>query len=160
MSQRPIARQRTQKDPEAEKVSPKDHYLSHPIDADDISYTVVGATQFYLDRPRADLSAAKQIKLSRLYVDYDFHGSGVAQALLAEVERAALHTGADLIWLTTWEKAFRAQRFYLKSGFRIVGKDFFQVGDVAQTDVVMTKSFIKSGALSDQQPRTYIASLN
>jgi ribosomal protein S18 acetylase RimI-like enzyme len=43
------------------------------------------------------------------------------------------------MWLGVWEYNPRAQRFYEKNGFRIVGKHVFQLGTDPQTDLLMQK---------------------
>lgn len=66
------------------------------------------------------------IELHRLYVDRRWHGSGVAQELLAQVHCAAIASGSATLWLKVWERNTRAIAFYRKSGFVDVGvADFF-----------------------------------
>jgi ribosomal protein S18 acetylase RimI-like enzyme len=45
----------------------------------------------------------------------------------------------DVMWLGVWEFNPRAQRFYEKNGFRIVGKHTFILGSDPQTDLLMQK---------------------
>ena len=45
----------------------------------------------------------------------------------------------DVMWLGVWEHNPRAQRFYEKNGFRIVGRHTFQLGYDPQTDLLMQK---------------------
>ncbi len=47
--------------------------------------------------------------------------------------------GCDVMWLGVWEYNPRAQRFYEKNGFRIVGKHTFQLGSDPQIDLLMQK---------------------
>ena len=51
----------------------------------------------------------------------------------------AKETGRDVIWLGVWEFNPRAQRFYEKNGFRLVGKHTFLLGSDPQTDLLMQK---------------------
>ena len=53
-------------------------------------------------------------------------------------ERATRH-GRDVMWLGVWEYNPRAQRFYEKNGFQIVGKHVFQLGADPQTDLLDAK---------------------
>ena len=50
---------------------------------------------------------------------------------------AARELGCDVMWLGVWEYNPRAQRFYEKNGFRVVGSHVFQLGSDPQTDLLM-----------------------
>jgi ribosomal protein S18 acetylase RimI-like enzyme len=43
------------------------------------------------------------------------------------------------MWLGVWEYNPRAQRFYEKNGFRIVGSHVFLLGEDPQTDLLMQR---------------------
>lgn len=43
------------------------------------------------------------------------------------------------IWLGVWEHNPRAQAFYKRHGFKVVGEHHFQTGDVTDTDLIMEK---------------------
>ena len=79
------------------------------------------------------------MELKRFYVDRPWQGRGLAGELMAAAERAAQARGAREMWLGVWERNQRAQAFYLKCGFRKVGKKIFVVGTDPQTDDVMLK---------------------
>ena len=51
----------------------------------------------------------------------------------------AKSNGHDVMWLGVWEYNPRAQRFYEKNGFRVVGKHTFVLGSDPQTDLLMQK---------------------
>ena len=40
-----------------------------------------------------------------------------------------------------WEHNPRAQAFYKRHGFKVVGEHHFQTGDVTDTDLIMEKSY-------------------
>jgi len=85
------------------------------------------------------ITATRPIELSRLYSHQEFIGKGVGQDLMdACFERARRHAH-DVMWLGVWEFNPRAQRFYEKNGFRIVGRHTFQLGSDPQTDLLMQK---------------------
>jgi ribosomal protein S18 acetylase RimI-like enzyme len=77
------------------------------------------------------------IELWRIYVDRDWHGRGIAPALLARVKEVAREKGARTLWLGVWERNDRARAFYAKSGFSDAGDHIFLFGTDAQTDIVM-----------------------
>ncbi|MBI3690114.1 MAG: GNAT family N-acetyltransferase [Mycolicibacterium aromaticivorans] len=79
------------------------------------------------------------IELSKLYVLADSHGSGVAAALMdATVDRAAV-AGARCVWLGVNQRNSRAQRFYGKNGFTVVGTKTFAMGTHTEQDYVMVR---------------------
>lgn len=75
--------------------------------------------------------------LSRIYVDSDHRGGGLAGRLLRAVIDEATARGADRLQLTVYERNKRAIAFYEKMGFVIVGTTIFTVRDDPQTDFVM-----------------------
>ena len=85
------------------------------------------------------ITAERPIELNRLYAHQQFHGKGIGQALMdACLDRARAHDH-DAMWLGVWEFNPRAQRFYEKNGFRVVGSHVFQLGEDPQTDLLMQK---------------------
>ena len=88
------------------------------------------------DAPAAVVGPAP-IELKRLYVHRDWHGRGVAAALLRAAISEAGRRGAGTVWLGVWEKNRRAIAFYAKHGFVRVGEHTFQLGRDPQTDWIM-----------------------
>ncbi len=85
------------------------------------------------------ITAERPIELNRLYAHQQFLGKGIGQALMdACFERARAHDH-DVMWLGVWEFNPRAQRFYEKNGFRLVGSHVFQLGEDPQTDLLMQR---------------------
>ena len=78
------------------------------------------------------------VELWRFYVHRDWHGRGVAQALMDRVKDEARQRGARTLWLGVWEKNDRARAFYGKCGFADAGEHVFLFGTDPQTDRVMT----------------------
>jgi ribosomal protein S18 acetylase RimI-like enzyme len=81
----------------------------------------------------------KPIELERLYIDRQWHGSGVAATLMDRCLTEARDRGFKTIYLGVWEKNLRAQAFYRKWGFERVGEHIFQMGDDPQIDWWMTR---------------------
>ncbi|KAK4943659.1 hypothetical protein LTR10_016756 [Elasticomyces elasticus] len=79
------------------------------------------------------------VELQRLYVDPDYHGSGIGKTLTKEVEAMARSQGYRIIWLGVWEGNFAAQRVYEAMGFTRVGEHEFKMGRCIQTDWIMIK---------------------
>ena len=86
------------------------------------------------------VSPRPAVELSKIYVDADSHGSGVAAALMATAVERARSAGARCLWLGVNQKNGRAQRFYAKSGFTIGGTKTFALGAHTEHDFVMVRT--------------------
>jgi ribosomal protein S18 acetylase RimI-like enzyme len=84
-----------------------------------------------------DIRPAAQ--LSKLYLLPDYHGSGVATALMDTTLTTAAEWGARCVWLGVNQENQRAQRFYFKSGFKVNGTRMFHVGARRENDYVMVR---------------------
>lgn len=87
-------------------------------------------------------SSGPYLELSKIYVHPQVRGTGVADALMAgSVEAAAelaARSGGDVpLWLGTNRGNTRAQSFYRRHGFVVVGHRTYDVGGVEHDDVVM-----------------------
>lgn len=87
----------------------------------------------------ACVGAGPALELARFYVDHDWHGRGVAARLMTAVEAAAQARGAGALWLGVWERNLRAQAFYARQGFTVVGSHVFLLGSDPQRDLIMEK---------------------
>ena len=76
----------------------------------------------------AVVDATDSIELSKFYLAPERHGTGAAQALMAETLATAVRTGAKSCWLGVNQQNARAAKFYAKHGFEIVGVKRFLVG--------------------------------
>lgn len=118
----------------AELVDEKNVFLIAEIEG-----KAAGYAKLIIDNIEPGITAERPVELSRLYSHQEYIGKGVGQDLMnACFERAKSHDH-DVMWLGVWEYNPRAQRFYEKNGFRIVGKHTFQLGADAQTDLLMQK---------------------
>jgi len=90
--------------------------------------------------PPACVTGVDPIELKRLYVDKPWHGQGVAHRLMDESIAAAKALGGQTMWLSVWERNFRAQAFYRRYGFERVGEHIFAVGKDPQVDWLMARS--------------------
>ncbi|MCB0942378.1 MAG: GNAT family N-acetyltransferase [Mycobacterium sp.] len=79
------------------------------------------------------------VELSKIYVLPDHHGAGVATALMDAAVHRAAKGGARCVWLGVNQNNQRAQRFYGKHGFTIVGTKTFTVGAALENDFVMVR---------------------
>lgn len=86
-----------------------------------------------------EVTGESPIELVRLYVLQDCIGSGVGASLMKASLEEAARLGFKTIWLGVWENNLRAQAFYRKWQFTKVGTHVFQLGDDAQTDLLMQR---------------------
>ena len=100
---------------------------------------IAGFAQLRSGPAPASVSGGKPIELLRFYVDRQWHGQGVARALMDAVHREAARRGAEIVWLSVWERNERAKAFYRKSGFSDVGDKVFVLGTDPQRDRVMAR---------------------
>ena len=109
-------------------------FLIAEIDGEPAGYAkiIVGAIE-------EGITATRPIELNRLYSHQQFLGKGIGQALMDACFERARTDGHDVMWLGVWEFNPRAQRFYEKNGFRVVGSHVFQLGEDPQTDLLMQK---------------------
>jgi ribosomal protein S18 acetylase RimI-like enzyme len=94
----------------------------------------------YGDGAPATVRPLPAAEVTRFYVDAVAHGAGVAQRMLAEVERHARRRGVASLWLSVWKDQPQAVRFYEKSGFAPKGDLVFVVGDDPKDDWLMVKA--------------------
>lgn len=79
----------------------------------------------------------KAVELRQLYIDKAFHGSGVAATLMAWALDRAHARGCEHMYLSVYSENFRAQRFYARHGFKVVGEYKFMVGQQADDEFIM-----------------------
>ena len=99
-----------------------------------------GYAKLILDSIEPGINARMPVELSRLYSHQEYLGRGVGQSLLNACFRRGIDEVRDVMWLGVWEYNPRAQRFYEKNGFTIVGKHTFLLGSDPQTDLLMQRS--------------------
>ncbi len=90
--------------------------------------------------PPPEVTLLPTVELGRIYLDSAFHGRGIAAQLVANLLAAASLRGSRSVWLSVWQEAAQAIRFYQKHGFQIVGSSLFKVGDDVKDDWVMTQA--------------------
>jgi diamine N-acetyltransferase len=80
------------------------------------------------------------VEVRRFYVVHEFHGTGIAQALMDACADEARQRGGRTLWLGVWDQNPRAIRFYRKWGYEDVGGQTFMLGDDPQQDRVLALS--------------------
>ena len=98
-----------------------------------------GYAKIILDNIEPGITATRPIELNRLYSHQRFLGQGVGQSLMDACFARAKQEDRDVMWLGVWEYNPRAQRFYERNGFAVVGSHTFVLGSDPQTDLLMQK---------------------
>lgn len=114
-------------------------------DEDPVGYTMlVGGEP---DDPDVEdaLTLRPTVALERFYVHPDHHGSGVAAQLMDATLEAARASGAQGIWLGVSEDNGRANAFYARHGFEVVGTKRFHIGDAWEQDNVRERALVEQG---------------
>ena len=107
--------------------------------------TLVGFALLHRDHPPEQADLPQPVELVRFYVGKEWHGHGVAQALMAACVEHAARLGCRTLWLAVWQSNARAIAFYRKAGFAIVGTVTFRLGSQLQNDHMMTLALEPAG---------------
>lgn len=98
-------------------------------------FTVVLAEEPSDPEVAAVITPRPVLELSKIYVHPARHGRGTAASLMAAIIEVA--TGSSGLWLGVNQQNLRAQTFYRRNGFEVVGTKHFQLGTVVEDDFVM-----------------------
>ncbi len=83
----------------------------------EVAHRKIGILKYdYPFSPR-EIEIPESMKLHRLYLHRDFHGKGIAQALVQHCEKVAKENGLKSIWLEVMACQPQAKKFYAKQGF-------------------------------------------
>jgi len=125
----------------ARYLASEDHIvLLASVEAQSAGYTMLVTGEPYDADVAAVVHARPTVELSKVYVMPEQHGTGVAAALMDASLAAARETGAVSMWLGVNNENARANRFYEKSGFALVGRKSFRLGDVDEEDFVRERA--------------------
>lgn len=111
--------------------------IDETADADVMGYAMLVSGTPTDPNIRAALSHEPAMEISKLYVQPTQHGSGAAGRLMSSSLNHARDSGCAAAWLGVNQQNVRAQKFYAKHGFEIVGTKTFVVGVQTHDDYVM-----------------------
>ncbi|MDP1908714.1 MAG: GNAT family N-acetyltransferase, partial [Hyphomicrobium sp.] len=101
------------------------------LDGEPVGFAKLGPVKLPVD------PAGEGAELHQLYMLGKAHGSGLGAQLMDWVVETARSRGAGELFLSVFTENHRAQRFYRRYGFEIVGPYHFMVGNQADEDVIM-----------------------
>lgn len=102
-------------------------------------YTLTFSREPYDEHLASLVRHRPTVELSKCYADPRAHGTGVSARLMDAVVEAARAEGAASVWLGVNGRNLRAQRFYAKHGFEVVGERRFVVGGHTEDDLVLER---------------------
>lgn len=103
------------------------------VDGESVGYAKLGPLKLPVETDRP------AILLDQLYILKEYHGVGIARALMDWALDEAARRGAEEMYLTVYVDNHRARRFYDRYGFEAVGRYDFMVGSHADEDIIMRK---------------------
>ena len=104
-----------------------------------VGYTMLVAGEPTDEDVQAALHLRPTVELSKCYVHPDHHGAGIAGELMTASLDVARQRGAHGMWLGVNQQNARAQAFYVRSGFAVVGTKHFTVGTRVEDDYVLER---------------------
>jgi ribosomal protein S18 acetylase RimI-like enzyme len=79
------------------------------------------------------------IQLIRLYLRKSYYGRGVGDSLMQTTLEEARARGYQTVWLSSWKLNDRANAFYKRWEFKVVGAQKFTVGSDVQDDYIFSR---------------------
>ncbi len=104
-----------------------------------LGYVMLIGAEIGDDDVRRAVTPRPAVELSKMYVLPDRHGAGISAALMHAALHRARDRGAACVWLGVNRENQRAQRFYGKNGFTVVGTKSFRLGTTVESDYVMVR---------------------
>lgn len=104
--------------------------------------TLIGYTLLGLDTENNPEQVAGAAYLSKFYLAVESRGTGAAKAMMDRVFDDARELGFTSVWLGTAKANHRANGFYTKAGFEIVGEREFPL-----TETVLGEDYIRLAIL-------------
>ncbi|THB76486.1 MAG: GNAT family N-acetyltransferase [Desulfobacteraceae bacterium] len=113
--------------------------LNHPLSRFFIAkcdHIWAGYAKIHKGEPPPCIMDTPALEIARLYVHPDFIGRRIGYSLLNHCRQHAMDMGYRSIWLGSWKKNDRGNRFYERTGFSITGSTTFTLGNDVQEDHV------------------------
>ncbi|WP_042203221.1 GNAT family N-acetyltransferase [Paenibacillus camerounensis] len=98
-----------------------------------------GYLKLNINEAQSDEMGADALEIERIYISSRYHGQGLGKHLINHALVNAARHNKGRVWLGVWENNGPAIGFYEKMGFVRTGTHIFQMGDEAQTDLIMEK---------------------
>lgn len=124
--------------PDAFRINLADVEREYAI-AVDTGGRAIGYLALAIGAPAEVLPGTPPVELKQIYVRPEYHGSGLADELMAWAVQRSAALGSSGLWLGTSKANARAIAFYQRHGFRIAGERVFLVSDLPNDDWVLVR---------------------
>ncbi|GAA5055274.1 GNAT family N-acetyltransferase [Nocardia callitridis] len=115
--------------------------LKAVADAEIVGYAMLIAGEPTDPAVTAVVTPRPVLEINKMYVLPGHHSTGVSTALMHATLAHAREEGFAGVWLGVNQQNHRAQRFYAKHGFVVVGRKTFSMGREVHDDFVMQLPF-------------------
>ncbi len=105
----------------------------------EIDASAAGYAYLHPETPPDCIKDPDTMQLVRLYLRRKYYGRDVGNTLMKACLEEALSRGYRSVWLSSWKLNHRANSFYKKWEFQIVGRAKFKVGSDIQDDFIFTR---------------------
>jgi ribosomal protein S18 acetylase RimI-like enzyme len=79
------------------------------------------------------------LQLIRFYLLENYYGLGVGNSLMQSCLAESSARGYRTVWLSSWELNGRANAFYKRWHFKVVGQQKFVIGSDVQNDFIFRR---------------------
>ena len=100
----------------------------------------IGYLKVNIGDSQTELQESDSLEIERIYVKAEYQGKSIGQLLYNKAIEIAQQQNKSSVWLGVWEENPKAIRFYEKNGFVPFSKHVFNMGNEAQTDIMMRKT--------------------
>ena len=98
---------------------------------------MAGYMKLNFGKAQTESDQPNSCEIERIYVREGFKGKGIGRMMIQKAVIQAQDKIVDYIWLGVWEENPEAIAFYEAVGFYRFGTHIFQIGEEAQTDILM-----------------------
>jgi ribosomal protein S18 acetylase RimI-like enzyme len=105
----------------------------------DLQAEPAGYAYLYPTQPPAAIKDPMAIQLIRFYLLEKCYGLGVGNTLMQSCLTESSARGYRTVWLSSWELNGRANAFYRRWHFKVVGRQPFVIGSDVQNDLIFRR---------------------
>ncbi|MCF2706261.1 GNAT family N-acetyltransferase [Arcanobacterium haemolyticum] len=103
---------------------------------------VIGYLKLNFGKAQTEDMGASSLEVERIYILSTGKRSGTGSLMIRRALSEAEQRGLSRVWLGVWEHNLAARAFYEHFGFVVTGSHVFQLGDDAQTDLIMERPLV------------------
>tara|TARA_R110002012_G_scaffold48311_3_gene125878 strand:+ start:3505 stop:4029 length:525 start_codon:yes stop_codon:yes gene_type:complete len=104
----------------------------------EIEGTCAGYLKVNWGNAQTEMQDESGLEVERIYLALEYKGKGFGKLLFEKAREIAKTLNRSYMWLGVWENNQQAIAFYKSQGFVVAGTHNFQMGDICDTDYIMT----------------------